>query len=145
MKKIFDKLNKIMFVVGIVALVALVLILSYANGDVMEGIWGNISLICILLIFLYAIFVLVSAVLAIKEGFKKDKKELLKKFLSNVVWISIAYVIVFVLDYFHEAELPVTFSLGSLVFRVLLCTLAIFGGEYMLTDHSKKEKGELHF
>lgn len=145
MKKIFDKLNKIMFVAGIVALVALVLILSNLNGNSIEGIWSTFTGICFLIIFICVIFAAVSAVLAIVEGLKKDKKAFLKKFVSNVVWISIAYVVVFVLDYFNEAEFPVDFNLPRLVFGVLSSVFAIFGGEYMLTDHCKEEKKELHF
>lgn len=145
MKKFFDKLNKVMFVAGIIALVVLVLIVSNNTVDTIEGIWSTIFLICIVVMLIVAILVVISAVLAIIEELRKDKKAFLKKFLSNVVWISIAYVVVFVLDYFHEAELPVDFNLAKLVLGVLSSAIAILGGEYMLTDHSKEEKNELHF
>jgi len=134
----FDKLNKIIFVAGIVAIITLVLIVVNFTNEVIEGVWGTISLLCLLVIFLFGMFAVLSVVLAIIEGMKKDKRALLKKFLSNVTWISIAYIVPCILDYFYETEFSMKFEFGKIAFRVLATALAIMGGEYMITDHSKE-------
>lgn len=145
MKKIFDKLNKVMFVVGIAALVILVLIISGWLDAFGESVTGAVTLICIIAVCLFGVFVAISVVLAIVDGLKKDKVAFFKKFLSNIVWITIAYAVVFGLDYFIEAELPMEFNLGKVVLQILVSSLAILGGEYMITDHSKEKQDKLHF
>ena len=84
-------------------------------------------------------------VLGIVEGWKKDKIELLKKFGLNVVWVAIVYGIVWGMDYFNKVEMATELDIGEWVLRVLVIGLGIFGGEYMIADHSKDEKDELHF
>lgn len=138
-KKLFDRLNKIVFVAGIVALIILVLITVNSSEDIIGGMWGTISFICLLIIFIAGFFATISIVLAIIEGLKKDKVAFLKKFLSNVIWIAIVYTVPYVLDYFYESEFPVDFEFGKTVLRVLITALTIIGGEYMLIDHSKEE------
>ena len=96
-------------------------------------------------IFLFGMFAVVSVVLAIVEGMKKDKRALLKKFLSNVTWISIAYIVPCILDYFYETEFSVKFEFGKIALQVLITALAIMGGEYMLTDHGKENQDEFYF
>lgn len=134
-----------MFVVGIIALIILVLIIVNSSGDIIDGIWGTISLMCLLVIFVFGIFAAISVVLAILEGLKKDKLSFFKKLISNVIWIAIAYIIPYGLDYFHESELPMKFELGKVVLRIFVTALAIIGGEYMLADHSEEDKDKLHF
>ena len=145
MMKIFDKINKVMVALGMIALIAVVLIAANTPGDTIEGFWGGVSLFCFGIIFIFCIFVVISIVLAIIDGLKRDKIALLKKFGSNCVFIALVYLGVFVLDYFVEAELPVEFNVGNIILRILGCALAILGGEYMITDHSKEKKDELHF
>lgn len=138
MKKIFDKLNKVMFVAGIAALVIMILIMSNWLSVLGDDITGIIMMICICVACVFAIFAAISVVLATIDGFKKDKVAFLKKFLSNIVLITIAYMVVFGLDYFHVAELPMELNLGKVVLQIVVCALAILGGEYMITDHSKE-------
>jgi len=145
LKKKFDKLNKIMFTAGIIAIIVLVLIAVNSTSDVIDGIWGTISLICLLVIFLFVIFAGISTILAIVEGLKKDARAFLKKMLYNVTWISIAYIVVYVMDYFDESVVHEKLELGRIALRILVTSLAIMGGEYMLADHSKEENEELHF
>jgi len=139
MKKLFDRLNKIVFVAGIVALIILVLITVNSSEDIIGGMWGTVSFICLLIIFIAGFFATISIVLAIIEGLKKDKVAFLKKFLSNVIWIAIVYTVPYVLDCFYESKFPVSFEFGETVLRVLITALTIIGGEYMLIDHSKEE------
>ena len=145
MMKIFDKLNRIMFIAGMAALAVLVLIVANSGSDTIEGFWGGVSLICLLIIFVFCIFAVISVILGVIQGVKTDKVAFLKKFACNCVGIAVVYIVVFVLDYFVEAELPFEFDLGSMILRILVCALAIIGGEYMITDHSKAKKDELHF
>ena len=145
MKKKFDKLNKMMFVAGMIAIIVLVLIAVNSTNDVIDGIWGTISGLCLLVIFLFVIFAGISTVLAIIEGLKKEKRAFLKKILYNFTWISIAYIVVYVMDYFDESVVHEKLELGRIALRILVTSLAIIGGEYMLADHSKEEKEELHF
>lgn len=145
MKKKFDKLNKIMFTAGMIAIIVLVLIAVNSTSDVIDGIWGTISLICLLVIFLSVIFAGISTILAIVEGLKKDARAFLKKMLYNLTWISIAYIVVYVMDYFDESVVHEKLELGRIALRILVTSLAIMGGEYMLADHSKEENEELHF
>lgn len=145
MKKKFDKLNKMIFVAGMIAIIVLVLIAVNSTSDVIDGIWGTISGLCLLVIFLFVIFAGISNVLAIIEGLKKDKRAFLKKILYNFTWISIAYIVVYVMDYFDESAVREKFELGRIALRILVTSLAIIGGEYMLADHSKEEKEELQF
>lgn len=139
MKKIFDRLNKIVFVAGIVALIILVLITVNDSVETIEGVWGSISIICLLVIFGFGIFAAISVMLAIIDGLKKNKVAFFRKFLSNVVLFAIIYMIPYGLDYLREIEFPANFELGNIVLRVLGNALAIIGGEYMLADHSKQE------
>lgn len=46
-KKLFDRLNKIVFLAGIVALIILVLITVNSSEDIIGGMWGTISFICL--------------------------------------------------------------------------------------------------
>lgn len=140
MKKIFDKLNKVIFVAGIAAMVIMVLILSNWLSAFGDDITGIIMMICICVACVFVVFAAISVVLATIDGFKKDKTAFLKKFISNIVLITIAYIVVFVLDYFHVAELPMDLNLGKVVLQIVVCALAIIGGEYMITDHSKEKK-----
>lgn len=89
-------------------------------------------------------FATVSVILAITEGLKKDKVAFLKKVFSNVIWITIAYIVPYVLDYFYEYTVPVRFEIGKIVIRVFLTAFAIIGGEYMLAVHSKEVDGEVY-
>jgi len=134
-----------MFTAGIIAIIVLVLIAVNSTSDVIDGIWGTISLICLLVIFLFVIFAGISTILAIVEGLKKDARAFLKKMLYNVTWISIAYIVVYVMDYFDESVVHEKLELGRIALRILVTSLAIMGGEYMLADHSKEENEELHF
>lgn len=145
MKKIFNKLSKIMFALGIIALIIMVLIVANTTNATIEGIWGTVMLVCLVIIFVFGMFATISVVLAIIEGLKKDKVVFLKKFLSNVVWITIAYIVPYVLDFFYEITVPIGFEISKIVLRVFLTALAIIGGEYMLADHSKEDNDELHF
>ena len=145
MKEKFDKLNKIMFASGMIAIITIVLIVANSTNEVIDGIWGTISLICLLVIFLFVIFAAISAVLAIVEGIKKDKRALLKKILSNVTWIAVVYIVTYGMEYFYKSELPTKVEAGKIAFRVLVTALAIMGGEYMVSNHSKENQDELHF
>ena len=145
MKKIFHKLSKIMFIAAMVSLVVLVMTTAYSEGDTVEGFWGGVGILCILVILVFAVFAAISVVLGIVEGWKKDKIELLKKFGLNVVWVAIVYGIVWGMDYFNKVEMATELDIGEWVLRVLVIALGIFGGEYMIADHSKDEKDELHF
>lgn len=144
MKKIFDKLNKVMFVLGIIALIVLILVLSGWLDRFGANISGLVMTTCLGIIFVFVIFAAISAVLMIVTGLKTDKVAFLKKFLSNVAWITVAYMIVLGLDYFHEAELPMEIDLGRIVLQIFGGALAILAGEYMITNHNE-EKEELHF
>lgn len=135
MKKIFNKLSKIFFVLGMIALITMVLIVANTTID---GIWGTVMLICLVIIMILCVFAIVSTILAIIEGLKKDKVAFLKKFFSNLLWVTIAYIVLYVLDYFYEFTVPIRFEIGKIVLRVLITSLAIIGGEYMLADHSKE-------
>ena len=139
LKKKFDKLNKIMFAAGAAVLIILVLIAVNSSNQVIGGVWGTVLTICLLTIFLFGIFAAISVGLAIIDGVKKDKRALLKKFVSNVTWITIAYMIPYICDYFYESEFSVQFDIGKIALRILVTALAIMGGEYMLTDHSKEK------
>ena len=139
MKKIFNRLSKIMFVLGLIALIIMVLIVANTTNATIDGIWGTVMLVCLVIIFVFCMFATVSVMLAIIEGLKNDKVSFLKKFFSNVVWITIAYIVPYVLDYFYEFTVPIRFEIGKIVLRVFLTALAIIGGEYMLADHSKEE------
>ncbi len=139
MKKKFDKLNKIIFAIGMIAIIILVLIAAKSTSDVIDGIWGTISLICLLVIFLFVIFAGISSIVAIIEGLKSDKRAFIKKYLYNITWISIAFIVVYVLDYFDESVVHEKLELGRIVLRILVTSIAIMGGEYMLTDHSKED------
>lgn len=139
MKKIFDKLNKIIFAIGMIAIIILVLIAANSTSDVIDGIWGTISLICLLVIFLFVIFAGISSIVAITEGLKRDKRAFIKKYLYNITWISIAFIVVYVLDYFDESVVHEKLELGRIVLRILVTSIAIMGGEYMLTDHRKED------
>ena len=139
MKKIFNKLSKIMFVLGIITLIIMALIVANTTNATIDGIWGTVMLVCLIIIFVFCMFATVSVMLAIIEGLKNDKVSFLKKFFSNVVWITIAYVVPYSLDYFYEFTVPIRFEIGKIVLRVFLTALAIIGGEYMLADHSKEE------
>lgn len=139
MKKIFHKLSKIMYIAAMVALVILLMTIAYSEGDTIEGFWGGVGILCILVILLFGIFAAISVVIGIVAGWKKDKKELLKKFGLNLVWVSLVYGIVWVLDYINKVEMATEYDLGEWVLRVLVISLGILGGEYMLKDHSKDE------
>ncbi len=139
MKKIFDKLNKIIFVLGIIALITMLLIVVNTADATIDGILATALLICLVIIFIFCMFVAVSVILAIIEGIKKDKVAFLKKFFSNVIGITIVYTVPYVLDYFYEFAVPAKLEIGEIVLRVFLIAFAIIGGEYMLVDHSKEE------
>ena len=141
MKMKFDKLNKMMFVAGMIAIIVLVLIAVNSTNDVIDGIWGTISGVCFLVIFFFLIFAGISTVLAIIEGLKKDKRAFIKKCLYNITWISIAFIVVYVMDYFDESAVHEKLVLSIIVLRILVTSLAIMGGEYMLADHSKEKLG----
>lgn len=145
MKNIFNKLSKIMFVAGSIALIILVLITVNSSNDIIDGMWGTILFICLMVILVFGVFCAISVVLGIIEGLKKDKVAFLKKFLSNAVWISIAYIVPYILDYFYEVPVSIKFEFAQIPLRVFLIALAIVGGEYMFADHSKDDKDELHF
>ena len=145
MKKIFDKLNRIMFIAGMAALAVLVLIVANSESDTIEGFWGGVSLICFLIIFVFCIFAVISAILAVIQGLKTDKVAFLKKFACNCVGIAVVLLVIFGIDYFMGAEFPIEFNLGSIIVRIIGCALAIVAGEYMITDHSKDKNDELHF
>lgn len=134
-----------MFVLGIIALIILVLIVANTANDSIDGIWGIAILICLVVIFVFCIFAIISVVLAIMKGLKKDKATFLKKFLSNIVLMTIAYLVPYILDCFYEFKIPIEFEFGKLALRVILTALVIIGGEYMLADHSKENNDELHF
>ncbi len=146
MKKIFNKFSKIIFVLGIIALITMVLIVANTVDDAtIDGIIATTMCICLVIIFVFCMFAVVSAILAIIEGLKKDKVAFLKKIFSNVIWITIAHIVPYVLDYFYEYTVPVRIEIGRIVFRVFITAFAIIGGEYMLADHSKEDNDGLHF
>lgn len=134
-----------MFVAGSIALIILVLITVNSSNDIIDGMWGTILFICLMVILVFGVFCAISVVLGIIEGLKKDKVAFLKKFLSNAVWISIAYIVPYILDYFYEVPVSIKFEFAQIPLRVFLIALAIVGGEYMFADHSKDDKDELHF
>ena len=144
MKKIFHKINKIVFVAGMISLLVLVLIVMNSSSEVIEGVWGALGVLCLLVIFLFVIFIAISAILVVVEGLKTDKVAFLKKYRDNVIWMTIVYTVPIVMDCFYEAALPDLFKLGNMVLRILLTALAIMGGEYMIADHSKEDEDELH-
>ncbi|MBE7043873.1 MAG: hypothetical protein E7399_10370 [Ruminococcaceae bacterium] len=139
MKKILDRLNKIVFVAGIMAAIIILLMAVIDSVETIDGVWGTLFVICILLISVFAIFVVISMIMAIVDGVKKDKVAFLKKVLSNIVFISIVYMIPYGLVFFYEIEFPADLQLGNIVIRILITTLSIIGGEYMLANHSKEE------
>lgn len=139
MKKKFNKISKIFFVLGILALIMMMLIVANTTNTTIDGIWRTVMLICLVIILIMCVFAIVSGILAIIEGLKKDKVAFLKKFFSNFLWITIAYIVAYVLDYFYEFTVPIRFGGGEIVLRILLIDLAIIGGEYMLADHSKED------
>jgi hypothetical protein len=145
LKKIFHKINKIVFVVGMISLLVLVLIVMNSSSEVIDGVWGTLGVICLLNTFLFLLFVVISAILVVVEGLKTDKVALFKKYRDNVIWMTIVYTVPTVMDCFYEAALPESFELGNMVLRILLTALAIMGGEYMIADHSKEDEDELHF
>ena len=145
MKKIFNKFSKIIFVLGIIALITMVLIVANTADATIDGILATAMLICLVIIFVFCMFAVVSVILAIIEGLKKDKVAFLKKIFLDVIWITIAHIVPYILDYFYEYTVPVRFEIGRIVLRVFITTFAIIGGEYMLADHSKEDNDGLHF
>lgn len=139
MKKLYDKFNKIVFIAGMVALVILLLIIVSSPDDTIDGIWGMISMICILVLFVFGIFGVIAAACAIVEGIKEQKITFLKKFLSYVLGISIAYVGMFVWDYYREGDLVKEFEFGRTVLRIMVSSLALLAGEYMVLWHGKEK------
>ena len=139
MKKILDKVNKVVFTAGIVALITLVLIMVCSESDTIEGTWGMVSFGCILVIFVFAIMGLISMVMATIEGLKKDRRTFLKKMFSNVMGIALAYVVIYGVDCFRGGELQ-AFDLGKAVAQILAGAFAVIAGEYMILDHSKRRK-----
>lgn len=137
MKKLFDKINKIVFVIGMVAILALVLIAMCYPGDTINGIWGTISFICFLLIFILVIFLVISVVLAFIEGLKKDKTAFLKKVVLNILWFAVAYIVVYILDCVKQSEISTNINLGKAALQILVSAVGIVGGEYMLTSHKE--------
>ena len=144
MNMIFNKLSKIMFVLGFIALIVMELIIVNTENDTIEGMQGTVMFVCLIISFVFCIFGAVSFVLAIIEGLKRDKVAFLKKILSNIVLVTIAYMIPYILDYFYEFTFPIQFEFSKIALSVVITSLAIISGEYMLADHSK-DNNELHF
>lgn len=147
MKKKFQKISKIVFVAGIVSIIALVIILFASSAETtdgviegtIDGILGYFAMACIAVAFVTIIFAIINFVLAFIDGMKSDKKAFLKRFIVQF------FVMVFIYIFLHyTSDVQKELDIVEIMIRSLAMSIGILGGEYMIAP-PKIEEEELHF
>ena len=146
MKKKFQKISKIVFVAGIVSIIALVIIL-FANSVETEtaieasidGVLGYLAMACMGVAFVTIIFAVINFVLAFVDGMKRNKKDFLKRFIVQFLVMVFIYIFLH-----HTSDVEKELDILEIVMRSLAMSVGILGGEYMIAP-PKDEEEELHF
>ena len=142
MKKKFQKISRIVFIAGILALLALIIIVantSATSDGTIDGGLGFLTLACIIVMLVTGILAVINCILAFVEGIKKNRKGFLKRFGVQFL------VMVFIYMFLHfTSDVKKEFDILELVLRSLIMSAGIMGGEYMIAP-PKDEEEELHF
>jgi len=147
MKKKFQKISKIIFVAGIVSIIALVIILFASSVETtdgviegtIDGILGYLAMACIGVAFVTIIFSVINFVLAFVDGMKRNKKDFLKRFIVQFLVLVFIYIFLH-----HTSDVEKELDILEIVMRSLAMSVGILGGEYMIAP-PKDEEEELHF
>lgn len=134
MKKTLDKINKVLFWAGILAVVILILCVVNIENGMLDGMIDYVIMGYLVIIGIFVIFLVIAFVMAMIEGWKKDKVAFLKEFISNSALMLVACMVGVILDYFTE-EVSMKFDLYEMLIHVLITACAIVAGKYMISKH----------
>ena len=138
MKKKFQKLSKIVFVAGIIALIALVLIAfggETITNQTVDGIFAVLVFLCLGICVLTIIFTVINFILAFIDGMKHDKKTFLKRFIVQF------FLMVFIYVFLHvTSDVEKEFRIVDILIRSLAMSVGIIGGEYMISPPKDEEE-----
>ena len=138
MKKLLDKINKVVFIAGMLAIVTLVLCVATIGNGTLNGLMNCVIITYLLIVGIFIIFAIIAFVMALLEGMKKDKIAFFKEFASNCVFILIGYVIIFAFDYFAEEKSTMLFHVPKMIVHILSMACAIVAGKYMISKHANE-------
>ena len=90
---------------------------------------GILLPLCVSVILATGVCIAIALVLAVWEGWKKNKMGLLKSFATNYIAIGIGFAFVKLTDGTMDLELP------KLLLQIVVPVCGIMAGEYILSKH----------